>query len=52
MNIPTEFGSHWSSGSREDEKQTTPFLAPLGLLFLLCTTNKKKIHNNLQSTIQ
>ena len=42
MNIPTKFGSHWSSGSREDEKQTTHFLAPLGLLFLLCTTNKKK----------
>jgi hypothetical protein len=40
MNIPTKFGSHWPSGFREDEKQTTHFLAPLGL-FLLCTTNKK-----------
>jgi hypothetical protein len=42
MNIPTKFGSNWPSGSKEEEKkQTTPYLTPLGLLILLCSSDQQ-----------
>jgi len=47
INIPTKFGSNWPYGFRkEDQKQTTPFLTPLSLLFLLSTSDQQKRNIN------
>jgi hypothetical protein len=42
MNIPTKFCFNLPSVLREDQKQTTPNLTPLCLLFLLCTSDQQE----------
>ena len=41
MNIHTRICSNWHSGFREEDlKETTTYLSPLGLLFLLSTVDQ------------